>query len=134
MGEIKMTQRMKKVTYSSKNSSKSISLYVTEDQERALNKLQKQDEFSAIFWAEKVDWLNNGDRLPDGNRAIRYNGEHNVTGDGKGAFKGHGGARFEFEVLEGDFKGDKIVTNDLWHQGDIPEELQNILKDNVLRL
>lgn len=106
---------------------------VTEEQAIALDKLEEIDEFSAYFWSSKVEWLNNGDLTDDNQKVVRYNNYHYVIGpekEGSFPWRGCGGAKHIVEFTTGHRKGSKVISTNIWHQGDIPEELRDILKDN----
>lgn len=120
-------------TYSPSGYSCSITVEVTEEQAIALDKLEEVNEFDAYFWAEKVKWLNNGDLTDDNQKVVRYNNYHYVIGpEAEGSFpwRGCGGAKHIAEFTTGHRKGSKVISTNIWHQGDIPELLKDILKDN----
>ena len=76
-----------------------------------------------IPWLEKI-------ALTDENTVV-VNGKRYTIGkeDPNLLFKGFGGARFDIEF----FDGRKIVSHNLWCQGDIPEEFRSYpeLQDNA---
>jgi hypothetical protein len=115
---------MVKKFYKPEGYSCDIEVEVTEEQAKQLDKLWEKEQFSAYFWAEKVDWLNKGNK-----KVARINGQHHVIGDESVSdfWKGCGGNQFKIKY----FSGEEIVTTNLWHQGEIPEELKEILKDNA---
>jgi hypothetical protein len=114
---------MVKKFYKPEGYSCDIEVEVTEEQAKQLDKLWEKEQFSAFFWAEKVDWLNKGNQ-----KVARIKGQHYVIEDeGATFFRGCGGHKHKIKY----FSGEEIVTTNLWHQGEIPEELKEILKDNA---
>lgn len=108
---------------------------LTPFQIQLLDKIEKRKEFDAYFWGEKVQWLNNNDLTGDNQKAVRINGVHYVIGqeDPDNSFiKGYGGRKFVIQFKSGPHKGKVIETKNLWHQGEIPEELIYILEDNAV--
>jgi len=103
-----------------------ITVNVTEEQAKALDEIAKIKEFDAYFWAEKVEWLNNGD-IYDGCKVARINGEHYTIGSETSGMKGMGGRKYRIKFNNGEV----VETTNLWHQGDIPEQLKDILVDNA---
>lgn len=103
---------------------------VTEEQAIALDELEKVDEFDAYFWSEKVVWLNNGDVRECGSKVVRYKGVHYVLEERNVGFQGCGGAKYKIEFIDGPHKDKNVESNNVWHQGEIPEQLRDILKDN----
>ena len=78
---------------------------------------------SCAFWLEKIATTNENTVVVNG---IRYTiGDENSTSH----FKGFGGAKFDIEF----FDGRKVVSHNLWCQGEIPEEFRSYpeLKDNA---
>lgn len=65
--------------------------------------------------------------LADDPRSVRLDGVHGFIGDGQGSSRGHYGARFEVEFLD----GRTVTTTDLWHQGEIPARFRDRLPDNA---
>lgn len=85
------------------------------------------------FWDEKVRWKQAGDVLPDGSKAIRYNHVHYVFEKESTApahTRGFDGRRF-WAVMK---DGTTITSNNVWHQGTIPEEYRKVLPDNAVLL
>jgi len=119
-------------TYESNGMLDNIKVKVTPEQAKALDRLAERDNFSAYFWAEKVQWMYNGDKTEDGRKVFRVNGLHYVAGSEEpSTMRGCGGAHWKFEYLS-DAHEDKIVeSTNVWHQGDIPEELTSILVNNA---
>ena len=100
-----------------------------------MDKLAEKSEFSALFWASKVEWLNNDDLTEDGNRVVRINGKHMVFDkehDTDG-FRGFGGRMFIVKFTNGKHKGQVVNSTNTWYQGEIPEELRSILVDNAIQ-
>jgi hypothetical protein len=123
MISVKLVQR----TYDPKGYLCDITVNVTEEQAIALDKLWEKKEFDAYFWAEKVQWLNNNNTDEYNYKVARINGQHHIIGNEGSQHKGCGGRK---HIIK--FKDGKIVeTTNLWHQGEIPEELKNILVDNA---
>jgi len=119
-------------TYESNGMLDNITVKVTPEQAKALDTLAEKNNFSAYFWSEKVQWMNNGDKTEDGRKVFRVNGVHYVAGpEGATKIRGCSGAHWKFEYLS-DAHEDKIVeSTNVWHQGDIPKELTSILVDNA---
>ena len=79
--------------------------------------------FNCAFWFEKIAETNNNTVIVNG---IRYTiGDDNSTS----YFKGFGGAEFNIEF----FDGRKVVSHNLWCQGEIPENFRSYpeLQDNA---
>lgn len=79
--------------------------------------------FNCAFWFEKIAQTNENTVVVDG---VRYTiGEENPNS----YFKGFGGAEFNIEF----FDGRKVVSHNLWRQGEIPEHFRNYpeLQDNA---
>lgn len=70
------------------------------------------------FWIEKWQMRNDP-------RVVRADGNHYFIGPRKGKL-GHDGRLF---IIKKD--GRIIYTNNLWHQGEIPEQFRSILPDNA---
>ena len=90
--------------------------------------------FNCDFWLEKVRWQ----EQPDGeHQPVRVDGKHYcydprrpfTSGDSR--YNGFGGHRWTIRFTD---DGRQIVTNDLWHQGTIPEHFRARLPDNVVFL
>ena len=115
-------------TYEPKGYSAKITFEATTEQVNALDKLAEKKEFNAFFWAEKVVWLNNGNKTEDGQKVARIDGRHYVIGsEDDTGFRGFSGHEFKIKLNN----GEEIITKNLWHQGSIPEELKEILIDNA---
>jgi hypothetical protein len=123
-------------TYAPKGYSVSATVKLTKEQANILDKMAEKSEFNALFWAVKVEWLNNGDINSNGEKVVRINGEHYVIGseNAPGSFRGFGGRKFVIKFIDGNHKDKIVTTTNLWCQGDIPEELRHILKDNAIFL
>jgi hypothetical protein len=70
---------MVKRTYDPKGYLCSITVEVTEEQAKRLDLIAKRKEFDAYFWAEKIQWLNNGDLINDNCKVFRVNGTHMIA-------------------------------------------------------
>lgn len=81
--------------------------------------------FNKHYWLEFVEKKNDKDM-------VRYNGTHYVIGDedSKSCFRGFDGTRFVVYFNDGRV----VETSNLWHQGTIPEEFREELKDNVFKI
>jgi hypothetical protein len=82
------------------------------------------------FWLEKVYWADSGDRTPDGEHCIRIGGHHFVAYPGLIApqpFMGHGGRITKWA----DNHGGIYESNNVWNQGEIPQEFMDRLPDNA---
>lgn len=92
--------------------------------------------FDNLFWYEKYLWLQRGDQIRPDQLAARIGGKHYVLNpgdDGKTVrMRGHGGTRFMVQFISGPHKGQVIVTNDVWHQGVIPDVWRPLLPDNAI--
>lgn len=87
------------------------------------------DQFHRTFWDEKVAWKMAGDITEDGDRVVRYHNGHYIfckMSDAPAAHRGLYGRRCEAVLLDGTV----LVSNDVWHQGTIPESYRNRLPDN----
>jgi len=82
--------------------------------------------FDCSFWLRKTDYTED---LAD--RRVVVDGEHYMisveTGPG---FRGFGGKQFIIQFFDGRI----ITTNDLWHQGTIPDRFREMLPDNAVFL
>lgn len=76
--------------------------------------------FGCHYWHEAI-------ALAGDPRSVRLNGVHRFIGDGQGSSRGHYGARFVVEFLD----GRTVTTADLWHQGEIPARFRDRLPDNA---
>lgn len=109
---------------------------VTEEQAIALDTLAKEDSvFSAAFWMGRILAMNNGDKTDYGLPVLRMNGHHYIagernTGTNKGML-GYGGREWTVEYTTGPDKGTFVYTNNMWHQGEIPEQLKPVMPDNA---
>ena len=81
--------------------------------------------FSCAFWEVHARNHEKGDDaiIVDGDR---YHDAGNT--DKRGGFMCHGGRKFKIKMDDGRI----IETNNLWHQGDIPEFFRERLKDNAI--
>lgn len=89
--------------------------------------------FRKKFWDEKVEWAKAGDVLPTGEPVARIEGRHYIIGP-KGApsyMKGFDGRPFAIRFTGGPHAGKVIHTDNLWYQGEIPEEYRSLLPDNA---
>jgi len=78
------------------------------------------EEYLKQFWSEKISRRNNRE-------VAIINHNHYIIGDSKGATKGMSGAKHKIHF----FDGWTVETDDLWHQGEIPEEFRGVLEDNA---
>lgn len=80
--------------------------------------------FDCNFWSKK---LLQDKENPE--RIAIIDGTHYFIGDedSQSGFRGFGGARFQIEFND----GRKVVTTNLWCQGDIPEFWRNKFPDNA---
>lgn len=132
----------------SASGSSATSWHETEEEARA--ELAEHDRFHDRFWAEKLVWLEQGDRTTDskwGTRppklspfrdVIRVDGVHYVAGHlgrspGSGDHKGFGGRVLRWRWLD-EPEGTVHETDSLWYQGRIPEEWRDRLPDNAVFL
>ncbi len=72
------------------------------------------------FWSEKIS-------IRHDSNVARIDGKHYIIGDGKGAVKGMSGAKYKIQFDSGRM----VETDDLWHQGTIPEDFRRVLYDNA---
>lgn len=107
------------------------SVAVTEEQEEALDRME--DDFYRYFWSEKIGWLNNEGRTRNGAITAIIKGSHYTIQDenSNSGFKGMAGAKTTITFFAGPHKGKVIKSTNLWHQGEIPEELKDVLADNA---
>ena len=79
--------------------------------------------FHCAFWLDKIATTNENTVIVDGTRYTIGKEDPNLL------FKGFGGAEFNIEF----FDGRKVVSHNLWCQGDIPEEFRSYpeLQDNA---
>ena len=79
--------------------------------------------FHCAFWLEKIATTNENTVIVNGTRYAIGKEDPNLL------FKGFGGARFDIEF----FDGRKVVSHNLWCQGNIPEEFRSYpeLQDNA---
>lgn len=97
--------------------------------------------FKDRFWREKIDVLRAGDydiatraivlRVEDAQARKHYCLE---TDSVAGFERGFGGNAFTFTVLNGQFAGLNIRSNNTWYQGEIPEKYYNELPVNAKML
>lgn len=78
------------------------------------------DDYTLKFWSEKISIRN------DSNVA-RIDGNHYIIGSGHNKTKGMGGSKFKIEFFDGRI----VESDDLWHQGRIPESYRQVLEDNA---
>jgi hypothetical protein len=94
--------------------------------------------FRKDFWNQKVRWANLNDRTEEGTYAIRVDGHHYVADldagllRGNHPFRGFGGSVFYVHFIAGPHVGRFAITNNMWHQGDIPKEHADMLFDNAV--
>jgi len=86
------------------------------------------DQFHKTFWDEKVAWKEAGDITEDGGRVVRYrNGHYIFCKMSTSPYRGFYGKQFTVTLLDGTV----LTSNDVWHQGTIPESYRDRLPDNV---
>lgn len=73
--------------------------------------------FLCDFWVRKIQ----------SGKGVRIAGHHYQIGVEGSAFPGFSGRRFVILFRD----GTKIVTTNLWHQGEIPERFRGELPDNA---
>lgn len=79
--------------------------------------------FTCQFWTEKMV-----PHFRDSPMTARIGGRHYRIGPERaGGFRGFGGARFIIQFHD----GRKVVTTNLWSQGEIPEAYREQLPDNA---
>ena len=83
--------------------------------------------FNCNFWREKVSWLTNPDYL---NRQTIVNGCHFMVNESvlNGFMQGSGGTPYYIHYND----GRKVVSRNVWQQGDIPKLWKDKLKDNAV--
>lgn len=82
------------------------------------------------FWLPTVQWAANGDRTPEGAHTLRIAGVHYTARPG--IHTGVGSLGFDGAIHRWrDKTGAEYVSNDVMHQGDIPEALRDVLPDNA---
>ena len=81
--------------------------------------------FKCAFWLWQHECDQN-DPKREGRFAV-IGGRHYVLGDGKGYFKGFGGAEHIIRFND----GHEVACSDLWHQGEIPAHLRHLFPDNA---
>lgn len=86
--------------------------------------------FNCNFWSEKVEWAHFGDEHYE--LAVRVNGQHFLISEdpkpGQNGFFGYGGSAFYIHF----HGGRKVISRNVWHQGDIPEHFKHLLPDNAV--
>lgn len=89
---------------------------------KPFNLICSNDCFSEKLWRdiEQEQLLHNNRIIIDGK--CYYNSTNKNS-----SFKGFGGTKFKIRM----FTGEIIETNNLWHNGTIPESHREILKDNA---
>lgn len=99
----------------------------------AFARLVEYQDHTRDFWREKVAWLCDGDRTESGSHAIRIDGHHYTATpgivSGNTSFRGHGGRLFRWCELD---SGEVYESNNVWHQGQIPPEFQELLPNNAV--
>lgn len=83
------------------------------------------------FWEEKVEWRNNKDSVED-SICVRADGCHYTLSTKPSMFKGFGGAKHCVEFISGPHKGKRVICNNVWSQGRIPQEYKDKLPDNAI--
>lgn len=87
--------------------------------------IEKKCCFSCAFWFDKIEKLKNNPRwlIIDGQSYVfnPYN-ENNYS-----YFKGFGGRVMYAQKTDGTV----LISNDVWHQGEIPEAFKQIIPDNA---
>jgi len=73
--------------------------------------------FHCDFWVQKIQ----------SGKGVRINGHHYQIGREGDAFPGFSGRRFVILFRD----GTRVVTTNLWHQGEIPERFRDTLPDNA---
>ncbi|MBU1387812.1 MAG: hypothetical protein KKE62_06345 [Proteobacteria bacterium] len=82
--------------------------------------------FDCSFWMEKIEMS-----AEDENRRVIVNGQHyRIGNDDAGIYRGFGGRKFNILFHDGRV----IETNNLWHQGTIPNRFREMLPDNAIFL
>jgi len=78
--------------------------------------------FDCSFWLEKTDY-------PDDMKThqVIIDGQHYLFHDTDSFIKGFGGRRFKIQFFDGRI----IETNNLWFQGEIPDQFRSMLPDNA---
>lgn len=85
--------------------------------------VKKHVKFLSNFWDEKLYWAANGDP-----NAVRADGHHYyISKDDPGGFQGFGGREWKILFLD----GRKVVSRNLWSQGEIPPAMRDKLPDNA---
>lgn len=85
--------------------------------------IKRQLCFDCYFWIKYVDKV-------DHPYCVRVDGSHYYIGiehPGHSAFQGFGGKKFIIKFND----GRKIVSTNLWHQGEIPSRFRDRLPDNA---
>lgn len=82
--------------------------------------------FDCHFWEEKVRWAATSEKL-----CLRIDGHHYVANGivPRGFGMGFGGRLFKYKILA---TGEVGETNNLWHQGTIPDNFKERLPDNAV--
>jgi DNA-directed RNA polymerase subunit RPC12/RpoP len=81
--------------------------------------------FDCSFWLEKTDY-------PDYMKThqVIIDGQHYLFHETDSFIKGFGGRRFKIQFFDGRI----IETNNLWFQGEIPDQFRSIFPDNAVFL
>lgn len=78
--------------------------------------------FYIDFWNDKV-------KIKDDKQTVRIDGKHYHIGEenSKSSFRGFGGDKCIIKF----FDGREIVSTNLWHNGEIPDDFKVLLPDNA---
>jgi hypothetical protein len=106
---------------------------ITKEQAEILDMMEKINPYRAYFWSTKIEAIATDDILLEDNKlAVRIDGACYIIGaENDGGLRGFSGRKFTIEFISGKFKGQIIDTTNLWHQGEIPEELKSMLPDSA---
>ena len=83
------------------------------------------EEFLESYWNELAVRGSKKEIKP-----VIYNWVHYIIGDEKSLFKGFDGRKFKITYIDGNV----TYTNNLWHQGTIPETYRHLFTNNVLSI
>jgi hypothetical protein len=81
--------------------------------------------FDCSFWLDKAEY---SDYMASHQVIIK--GEHFMLGETDSFIRGFGGRKFKIQFFDGRI----IETNNLWYQGEIPEQFRSMLPDNAVFL
>lgn len=84
--------------------------------------VSEYEEFLKSYWADLAD---RGSKKEI--KSVICNWVHYVIGDDKSAFKGFDGRKFKITYLDGTV----VYSQNLWHQGTIPEDFRHLFANNV---